>query len=66
MTILNDIFESDELINAKPNFGVILNIYSKIVFFSSFCQEYSTYFYNLDNMCKLFLTKIFTYVFLSH
>lgn len=65
MTILNDIFESTELINTKPNFSVILSIYSKIVFFSSKSEEYSTYFYNLDNMCKLFLTKIFTYVFLS-
>ena len=65
MTILNDIFESTELINTKPNFCVILSIYSKIVFFSSKSEEYSTYFYNLDNMCKLFLTKIFTYVFLS-
>ncbi len=43
----------------RANFELILRIYIEIVYFAAFSTEYSTYFYNLDIMCKSFMKKLF-------
>lgn len=44
----------------RVNFELILRIYIEIVYFAAFSTEYSTYFYNLELMCKAFMKKLFT------
>ena len=65
MTVLTLVFEDSTFATDKTNFQLILRIYTEILFFSSFSNEYSTYFYNLENMCKAFLRKVFCVVFVE-
>lgn len=64
MLVLIKIFEDEEFLEFGDNFQTVLQIFSKIVFFSSY-SEYSTYFYNLDNVCKKFFAQIFVFVFIT-
>lgn len=64
MLVLSKVFEDQEFLEFGDNFQTVLQIFSKIVFFSSY-SEYSTYFYNLDNVCRKFFSQIFVFVFVE-
>ena len=64
MNIIFGVFKDKCFFEERGNFEIILKIYLQIVFFSAFCKEYSTYFYNLEKMCKGFLEEVFDFCFL--
>lgn len=62
MNIVMMIFEDEDFLSETENFSIILKIYSQIAYYSSFADEYSTYFYNLNLMCKKFMTNLISFV----
>jgi hypothetical protein len=59
MNVIIMVTDDPSFATDKANFELILRIYVEIVYFAAFSNEYSTYFYNLENMCKSFMKKLF-------
>ena len=62
MGIVKTIFGDKEFLEDVNNFSIILKIYSQIAYYSSSADEYSTYFYNLNLMCKAFMADLINFV----
>lgn len=62
MNILMTIIEDIAFISVKSHFQLLMRIYIEIVYFSSFSDEYSTYFYNLEILTKAFLKNLFFFL----
>lgn len=63
MCIIMIILEDATFIQDKDNFTLLLSIYIEIFYFPALSDEYSTYFYNLELLCKKFMKQIFAVVF---
>lgn len=62
MNILTTILEDINFVSIKTNFQLLMRIYTEIMYFSSFSDEYSTYFYNLEILTKNFLKNLFLFL----
>lgn len=62
MHILGAVLEDTQFVTEREHFQLILRIYVEILYFSAFSDEYSTYFYNLEILTKVFLKNLLAFL----